>query len=274
MPSRKTIGAAAMAAALTTGGLLGAAFGTPGTSGAQDGSTTTAPADGATADEQAAEGGPGRHGGRGFDLDAATTVLGITEDELRAALAEGKSLADIAAEEGVERQALIDALVAAGEERLDEARAALPERVAELVDGTLPLDGHGRGGGFGRGHGRGADLETLTEVLGLSEEELRTALQDGQSLADIAAAEGVDEQEVVDALAAAAEERLAEAVEAGRLTQEEADERSADLAERIAERLDEVRPSGADGRGPGGPGGFGDGPADDPAEEDGTTGGA
>ena len=50
--------------------------------------------------------------GRGH-LDVVATALGMTVDELRAALVPGTSLADIAATKGVAVQKVIDAIVAA-----------------------------------------------------------------------------------------------------------------------------------------------------------------
>ena len=95
------------------------------------------------------------------------------------------------------------------------------------------------------------------------QEELRTQTQAGQTLADVAEAEGVAEADLVDALVAAARTRLAEAVTAGRLTQAEADARAADLETRITESLDELCGPG------GGPGGRG--PGDDGATPDDAT---
>jgi polyhydroxyalkanoate synthesis regulator phasin len=95
--------------------------------------------------------------------------------------------------------------------------------------------------GLGRGH-HGPDrlgLETAAEALGMTEDELRTALEpDGTSLADVAEGEGVEVGTLVDALVEAQQERIAQAVEDGRLTQEQADERLADLEERVTERVD------------------------------------
>lgn len=107
-------------------------------------------------------GGPGGPGLRG--LDTAATALDITPDEVRAALQGGASLAQVAEDQGVERQALVDALVAQAEEHLAEhaerdgltaeqvaeRTEGLRERVEALVDREgLPL---------GRGH-RGPDLD-------------------------------------------------------------------------------------------------------------------
>ena len=257
MRKQKTIAAVAMTAALAGGALVGSTLGNPLASGAQDGtSTTTTTAPSGTAKTDA--GDRGGRGGRGVDLEVAAETLGITTDELRTQLEAGKSLADVAKAEGVDKQKLIDALVKAGEERLDEAKAALPERVAEAVDATHTP---GEKGGFGRGPGgRGANLSVAAEALGISEADLRTALQDGQTLAEVAKDKGVDKQKVIDALVADAKARTAEAVKAGKLTQAEADERLAEVTERITTMVDEGMPQG-------GPHGGHDGPP--PADGDG-----
>jgi polyhydroxyalkanoate synthesis regulator phasin len=111
-------------------------------------------------------GGPGGHGGMvRLDIDAAADALGLTPEELRDALAtEGTTLADVAEEEGVETSTLVDALVAAGEDRIEQAvtdgrltqeqaeelREALPERVAAAIEMEFRGErGHGPGR---RGH--------------------------------------------------------------------------------------------------------------------------
>ena len=145
MIGRKMIGAVAMAAAVTGGAAAGALTGAPGVSGAQDASTTTAPEAADTPDAGTIEQRPGHHlrGMAGLKLEAAAEVLGISEDDLKAAIRDGQTLAEIAEANGVERQAVVDALVAAGQEQLDELRETLPERMDEVMDREL-----------GRGEGR------------------------------------------------------------------------------------------------------------------------
>ena len=158
-PNRKLLGAAAMTVALTAGGAVGATLGNPLASGAQDNpTTTTAPDADADASPDRSPTTEGRGGRGGVDLEAAATALGLTTDELRTELKADKTLAEIATEQGVDEQALIDALVAAGETRLDEVRAALPERIAELIDQQLPRGGPGgHEGRRGPGHRGPAD---------------------------------------------------------------------------------------------------------------------
>jgi polyhydroxyalkanoate synthesis regulator phasin len=135
---------------------------------------------------------------------------------------------------------------------------------ADEVAATLGDAGLGGGHGHG-GSGRGLDLSVAAETLGLSEEDLRTALEaDGASLASVAGDRGVAVDDVVAALVQAAQERLDDAVADGRLTQEEADERAADLETRVTDLVDSTD---VDRDGPrGGRGGWGG--------DDGATGGA
>lgn len=109
--------------------------------------------------------GPGFHRG-GESLELAADAIGIEVEELRAALGDGSSIADVATENGVSVDAVVDALVAGANERIDQAvederisaedaearRAEAEERIQALVNGELPADGdrHGRRG-FGRG---------------------------------------------------------------------------------------------------------------------------
>ncbi|MEZ5374687.1 MAG: hypothetical protein R2704_18600 [Microthrixaceae bacterium] len=114
-----------------------------------------------------------------------------------------------------------------------------------------------------RGGPRGEGLETVAETLGMSIEDLRAELDDDTSLADVAEANGVEVQAVIDAMVDNATTRLDEKVAEGDLTQAEADERLANLTERITERVNTAgRPEGR-----GGPGcDDGEAPADTPAD--------
>lgn len=154
MPTNRTLlGAAAFSLALAGGGVAGALLGTPSTSGAQDPESTTATDATADAPEHDRWFGP-----RGERLATAAEALGITEAELRTALAEGQSIAQVAEAEGVELQTVIDALVAAATEALEELEAELPERMNDFVnrEGWGEHDGPGRHPGQRHGPGRGA----------------------------------------------------------------------------------------------------------------------
>jgi hypothetical protein len=184
---------------LVSGTAVGAAVLGPWAVGAQDGSTTTT---------TAPEAPPAPDAGDAPDLERFEQRH---RDHLSGAL---QGLVDDGTLTEAQRDAVIEAL-----------SAARPDGPGH----PFGKNGEGLPGGF-LGNG-----DALTGVLGVTEAELRESLLDGQSIADVATARGVPVQTVVDALVAEAGERVDEAVTAGRLTEAEAEERKADLAERIAE---------------------------------------
>ena len=87
--------------------------------------------------------------------------------------------------------------------------------------------GWGRGFGIGRGLCGQGGLEAAAEALGMTADELSTQLWGGRTLAELADKAGVDLQTVRDAVEAASEQALRDAieqaVEAGYLSREQAD---------------------------------------------------
>ncbi len=69
-------------------------------------------------------------------------------------------------------------------------------------------------------------------------------LHDGSTIAALAEERGVDTEVIVQAQLVVVEGRLAQAVEDGRITEEEAAERLAQAEERITERLKQTAPMG------------------------------
>jgi hypothetical protein len=140
---------------------------------------------------------------------------------------------------------------------------SITQAQADEVASTLSEAGIGDRGGH---RGGGMDLDAAATALGMTEDELRTALEpDGTTLADVAGQQGVAVDTLVAALVSAEQERIASAVEDGRLTQEEADSRLADLEARITERVNSAMPAPGD-HGPGGHRGGPDDGADDGVE--------
>ncbi len=90
-----------------------------------------------------------------------------------------------------------------------------------------PFGGHMWGPGLGRGMGGQVGLEAAAEALGMTADELSTQLWGGKTLADLAEEAGVDLQDVQDAVEAAQEQAvrdaIEQAVEDGTLTREHAD---------------------------------------------------
>jgi len=123
---------------------------------------------------------------------------------------------------------------------------AQADAVKAALEEARPAGGPGGRGGPGMGHGRGPGLEAAAAALGIEASALRTELQAGKTIAEVAEANDVDVQKVIDAIVAEMSEHLAEAVENGRLTQAEADERSANAEERATALVNGERPERPD----------------------------
>ena len=163
---------------------------------------------------------------------------------------ESKAVIDDAASQlGVEPSELSAALKQALRNRIDEAVAdgRLTEEQADELEARLdayeyPLLGRpgimlGRCGHAGPGLGRFGHFEILENAasyLGLTEAELREALED-QTLAEIAAEQGKTASGLVQQLVATQTKRIDEAVADGMITDEQATELKAGLGERMQE---------------------------------------
>jgi hypothetical protein len=102
---------------------------------------------------------------------------------------------------------------------------------------------------------RVSPLAVAATALGMTEAELRTELEAGKSIAQVAETKNVDLQVVVDALIAQHKAHIAEHVAEGKLTQAQADEKLANLETRVTEM---VNKTGLPMKGgPGGKGGHG-----------------
>src|SRR5215213_534217 len=161
-------------------------------------------------------------------IDAAATDLGISSANLTAALK--KALV-----------ARVDAAVTAG--RLTQAQAT--ELKARINSGEVPLVGLGgghrghRGGPGGIGHF--AELQAAATYLGMTPAELRTAQENGKTLAAIAKDKGKTVDGLVAAMVAAATKEVNAAVTAGTLTDAQRDRILSDLKARITERVNNLR---------------------------------
>lgn len=104
----------------------------------------------------------GRHGGalgKGLDLTAAGTVLGLTADEVKEQLTAGKSLADLAKDKGIDAQKLIDAQAAAitseVNQQVKDGKLTQAQADERLKDVAAIAEKVVNGKGFGRGKGHG-----------------------------------------------------------------------------------------------------------------------
>lgn len=199
---------------------------------------------------------------------ATADALGMTVEEFDAAKAEGLSLAEIAEAQGVDLEDVQAAVTATVEEMVLQAveDGELTQEDADLIlerlqDGGF-FFGPGRRGRHGR-HGPNPladylnrdDIAAATAgALGMTVEELQTAREDGQTIAEIAEAQGVDLEDVQAAVQEVYEESVAAALADGAITE--------DVAAQLLEREVGLGGFGPCHGGPGGPDGFGPGNLD------------
>ena len=158
-------------------------------------------------------------------------------------------------------QTVLQPLIDAGTLTQPQADSVIEALIAARPEGGM--DGHRGGGRAGRG---GARLETVATAIGITADEVRTAIEGGQTIADLAVANGKTAQAVIDVLVDEATTRINQAVTDGNLTQAEADTKLADVETRVTDFVN-TTPQFGPGRGHG----HSAGDADDVAESDDTT---
>ena len=99
------------------------------------------------------------------------------------------------------------------------------------------------------------DITAAAKALGMTEADVTTALQGGQTLAQLAATKNVDVQTLIDAMVAAEKAEIQAKVDAGTITQAQADQQIADLTQHETDEVNGVMggPGGHHGHGPGDP---------------------
>ncbi len=160
---------------------------------------------------------------------AIARILGISVEEYEAAI------------DTAEDQVLDDAVA---DDWLTQEQA---DRLRERLDADPGAGRWGKGfpflGGMSDMRGcwgvRGESLFSIAaQQLGMDLSDLMAELQDGKSVADVAAEKGVDVQTIADAYLAQVADQLAQAVEDGRITQKQADSMAANMAETVTEQLE------------------------------------
>jgi hypothetical protein len=135
----------------------------------------------------------------------------------------------------------VDAAVASG--RLTKAEGTALK--ARIQAGDAPLFGGLRGhDGFDHhGFGHDDDLSAASSYLGVSAADLRTQLESGKTLAQVAKSQGKSVDGLVSALVAAKTKELDAAVTAGRLTKAEEQTILAHVKRHVTDEVNGVRPA-------------------------------
>jgi hypothetical protein len=203
-------------------------------------------------------------GNAGASANAVTVVTAATDDTTNTSTDSGTT--DPAADHTARLTAVLAPLVADG--TITQAQA---DKVIAALEAAGPMGGDGgRGPGMGgpgmggpgmggpRMGGQGGGLDTVATALGLTADEVRTAIQGGQTIAQLAEANGKTAQSVIDALVAEVKAHFDAEVASGEHTQADADARIAEATTQITDFVNNTQTAAGPGMG----GRHGHGPGD------------
>jgi hypothetical protein len=245
IPRRVLVSCSVVVAAVLVGGLVGAVVGVPALSGASP-SPTTVPTNKAPHPLEA-----------GGEIAAAAAALGLTPQQLLDKLSDGKTtIADVAAQQKVDINTVIDAMANADR-----------DRIKKIVNSPWPPFGlgHGKAGAglappfaprIGFGLGGPMALDAAAKALGMTTQDLVTQLRNGSTIAQIAKNKGVDVNNVINAMTAEVNQQIDQAQSNGKLSQTEANNAKAKAKDAITNIVNNGLPKGPKMGGWGKPGGF------------------
>jgi microcompartment protein CcmK/EutM len=174
-------------------------------------------------------------------IDVAADQLGMTRDELLAQISAGRSIAQIAESKNVPLDKIIDAFLAPRQTKLDAAVTA--GKLTQEEEDALLVLARGRVERALSKERAPSLLYVASDQLGMTQDELVTKLRAGQTLRQVIEANGkVTVDQVVAAFVAGYDERLAQAVTDGKLTQAEADALKVVLKGRATRLMDQSYP--------------------------------
>jgi hypothetical protein len=168
---------------------------------------------------------------------AIANALGITVAELNTALASGKTVAALAKEKGVDLNKIIATWVAEEQaEHPTDAAADVAKRVTDQANGVASTHGGKGGRNKGGNGGFAAHAPGIAKSLGMTTEELSTALATGKTVAALAKEKGADLSKIIAAWVA--EEQA-----------EHPDMAAADVTKRVTDQANGVALVGGSGGG-------------------------
>jgi ribosomal protein S20 len=181
------------------------------------------------------------HGAR-LAIQTAASTIGVQPQDLLAQIKGGKTVAQVATEHGVDPASVVNAIVAAGTARIDQAAAQgtidaskgdqakqkLPDFANRFVNEAKPKNGNGRGYGL-----RKDAVQAAAKEIGVSTDDLKQARKDGKTIAQVAKDHDKSVDDVVSAIVKAATSDIDQAVKSGKLDSKRADELKSKLPDRV-----------------------------------------
>jgi transposase-like protein len=205
-------------------------------------------AGGAYAAGAAGPGGPGGkgHGAYRTAAQTAATTIGVTPEDLRNQVRSGKTIAQVATDHGVDPNTVVNAIVTAVTQQIDQKAAAgtIDSSRAEQAKQKLPnfANRFVNETKARRGYRILKDaVKAAAKEIGVSQNELKDALKNGKSIAQVAKDHDKSVDDVVNAVVKAATSDIDQAVKDGKLDSKKADEIKQKLPDRVKKLVNHER---------------------------------
>jgi transposase-like protein len=226
---------------------------------AAGGSTAWAAQPDGSGSSGASGGGAAQQGRRGHGarlaLQTAATTIGVSPEELATQIRGGKTVAAVAGEHNVDPAGVVNAVVAALNQRIDQAAAGgkidadraatAKEKVPDLANRFVNETKSKRSGEGRRHRVFGEALSAAAKEIGVSEDGLKQALKEGKSIAQVAKEHDKSADDVVDAIVKKATSAIDQAVKDGKLDSKKADEIKQKVPDRAKQFVNRERKGGS-----------------------------
>jgi len=187
--------------------------------------------------------GPGGQGGRvrgGARVagQTAAATIGISPEELRSQVRAGKTVAQVSTERGVDPANVVNAIVVALTQQIDQkaAAGAVDANRAEHAKQKLPDVANRFVNETKQRRGRRVlkdAVQAAAKEIGVSTSDLKDARKNGKSIAQVAKEHDKSVDDVVNAVVKAATSAIDQAVKDGKLDAKKADEIKQKLPDRV-----------------------------------------
>jgi|GEM_PF-650281 len=170
---------------------------------------------------------------------------GANDEEIKSALASGKSLYDFAIEKGITDAQMKEYMITEGTKRIDDAVTGgkmtdvqAEEAKTKLTEAAANCNFKDQGNGMMKGSmGMGGGHNILSNLLkdkGTTDDEIKAALASGKSLYDFAIEKGITDAQMKEYMLTEGTKRIDDAVTAGKMTAAQAEEAKTKLTEAAA----------------------------------------
>ncbi|MNI40164.1 Endoglucanase precursor [compost metagenome] len=188
-------------------------------------------------------------------IEAVAAVLDLDSETINTSLKAGKTLLEIAEDEGLDEDDFLDQLadevsdwiaeqVTAGKMTQTQAstlEASLEATLEKMVENEMM---GGQGGGGQQGDMGYNLIELAADILSIEQDTLAASLKEGKTLAEAAEDAGMDEDDFLEALVDAATAAIEAAEDAGSLTAAQAEQALSNLSGRLEEQIQQEMKAG------------------------------